>query len=728
METLRGTIENIIFRNEDNGYTVLSARPIAESAIDLRHVTVVTKCATLWEGEDFVAEGDWVDDYRHGRQFRAEAFRCVTPTSKEGLCRYLASGLLRGVGPKMAEKIVATFGEDTLEILDRSPERLHDVRGIGKKKIQQIIDSWIVERGSRETLIFLQGQGITASMSTRIWKRYGVDAIAILRQNPYRLAEDVRGIGFLTADRIALNMGIPRDSAVRAEAGLLHCLKTAAEDHGHLYLKSSELLLAANEALGINVESLAEALNTDIERRVVVQDDDRVYLHENYVDECIVAKRLSLLLQAPFKQQPIDASRAVAWAEKKMGLTLAGAQWQALAVAVSKKVAIITGGPGVGKTTIIRALREIFGVRALVTFLAAPTGRAAKRMSESTGFPATTLHRLLKYQPQTNNFFYHREKPIEGDVFIIDESSMLDLSLMRKFIEALPLHARLIFVGDTDQLPSVGAGNVLGDMIASSRIPCVRLTTIFRQDARGYIVRNAHHVNAGQGFELPPEGHDGDFYFMPVEQPHALQQKLLKLVLDRIPAKFHLDPLRDVQILTPMRRGDLGTDALNQLIQRTVNPKGNTLWRGENAFRVNDRVMQIANNYDKDVFNGDIGFIVNVDTETRELVVDYDKTLVKYKHEELDELVLAYATSIHKSQGSEYPAVVILLHTQHFKLLRKNLLYTAITRGKRLVIVMGSPKAINIALRSSEDIHRQTMLAQRIGQALDDPSIKEPSP
>ncbi len=720
LELLQGTVENIVFRNDETGYTILSVQPIAEGTLDVRRVTVVTKCATVWEGEEFTAHGKWVDDPRHGRQFRAEEFICVTPTSVEGLCRYLSSGLLKGIGKKMAAKIVKAFGNDTLEVLDKTPERLREVPGIGKGKAKQIIDSWIVERGSRDTLIFLQGQGISASMSTRIWKRYGADAIAIVRQNPYRLAEDVRGIGFLTADRIALHMGLPKDSLVRAEAGLLHCLKSAAEDQGHLYLKSSELLLAANETLDIPVERLAEALNADAERKVVVLDDDRVYLHEHYVDECIVAKRLALLQKAPFKQTPIDSQRAVAWAEQQMKITLAGAQWQALAMAVSKKVAIITGGPGVGKTTIIRALREIFGRRGFSVFLAAPTGRAAKRMSESTGFTATTLHRLLKFQPQTGHFLYGRDNLIDGDVFIVDESSMIDLSLMRKFIEALPLHARLIFVGDTDQLPSVGAGNVLGDMIDSGKIPFVRLTTIFRQDATGYIVRNAHHVNAGEGFELPPEGRDGDFYFMPLEQPKTIQQKLLKLMMERIPAKFHFDPLHDVQVLTPMRRGDLGTDALNHLVQATINPQGPALWRGEHAFRLKDRVMQITNNYDKDVFNGDIGFIVNVDVQARELIVDYDKRLVRYKQDELDEIVLAYATSIHKSQGSEYPAVIVLLHTQHFKLLRKNLLYTAITRGKRLVIVVGSPRALSIALRSAEDIRRQTMLAQRIAAAMNE--------
>ena len=397
-----------------------------------------------------------------------------------------------------------------------------------------------------------------------------------------------------------------------------------------------------------------------------------------------------------------------------MGLTLASAQWQALHMAVSEKVCVVTGGPGVGKTTIIRALCEIFSARRLRLFLAAPTGRAAKRMNESTGFQATTLHRLLKYQPQTGGFLYGLDNRLAGDVFIVDECSMLDAALTRKFVEALPDTAILILVGDADQLPSVGAGNVLGDLIASGVIPCARLTTIFRQDASGYIVRNAHRVNEGEPFELPPPGHDSDFYFMEAMDPAKIQDIMLRMVTRRIPARFALDPAHDIQVLTPMRRAELGTDRLNELLQHALNPSGPALQRGSVAFRVRDRVMQIANDYDKDVFNGDIGFVAAVDPESRALTVDFDGHVVDYKQDELDELTLAYACSIHKSQGSEYPAVVIVLHTQHFKLLRKNLLYTALTRGKRLVVVIGSSKAVWIALHAEADLRRQTTLAQRL--------------
>lgn len=717
LTTLSGSVESVVFRNEETGYTVLSVRPVAESLNDTRRVTVVAKCATVWVGEEVTAEGQWIEDARFGKQFRAETLTCIAPTSAEGIRRFLSGGMIRGIGPVLAEAIVKRFGTDTIHILDTRPDRLREVPKIGAKKCAEIRRSWSEQRQSHEAMIYLQSQGIGTGQAARIWRRYGQDAIAIVKRNPYRLAEDVRGIGFLTADKIALQMGIAKDSELRAEAALLHCLKTAAEDAGHVYLKQSELLLTASETLDIPVERLAEALQIDAQRNLVVLEEDRVYLVEHYADEVTIAARVAKLQKAKVSFRPIEAEKAVAWAEQKMGISLASQQWRALATAVSSKISVITGGPGVGKTTIIRALAEIFTLRKLRLFLAAPTGRAAKRMFESTGFHATTLHRLLKYQPQTGGFTYNTENRIVGDVFILDECSMLDASLMRKFLEALPDSAVLVLVGDIDQLPSVGAGNVLSDFIQSGVIPSVRLNMIFRQDTSGYIVRNAHHVHAGEPFELPAPGRESDFYFMEAMDPTKIQAMLLKMAMQRIPAKFGFDPLREVQVLTPMRRGELGTDRLNEIVQSQMNPVGASLMRGATTFRVNDRVMQIANDYDKEVFNGDIGLITFVDTEDRSLVVNFDGREVEYKHEDLDELVLAYATSIHKSQGSEYPAVIILVHTQHFKLLRRNLLYTAITRGKKLVVVIGSSKAVWIALHAEDDLARQTTLAQRLRTA-----------
>lgn len=718
-QQISGSVTAILFRNEETGYTVLSVLPIAERQDDTRKVTVVGKCATVWVGEEVTAVGKWVEDARFGRQFKAETLTCVAPTSAEGMTRFLASGLIRGIGPKLAEAIVRRFGSDTLFILDHRPDRLREVPGLGKKKCDTIRKSWTEQRQSHETMIFLQSQGIGTGTAARIWRRYGADAIAIVKQNPYRLAEDVRGIGFLTADRIALSMGIEKDSEIRAEAGLLHCLTTAAEEFGHTYLRQSELLLSANDALDIPVERLSEALNADAERGVVTLEEDRVYLAEHFRDECIIAGRITKLLQTPTQFRPIIADKAVSWAEEQMHLKLASAQWRALVSALEHKVSVITGGPGVGKTTIIKALVSVYAARKLRVFLAAPTGRAAKRMAESTGFPATTLHRLLKFQPQNGTFFYGFEQRIPGDVFIFDESSMLDASLTQHIVSALPDDAVVIFVGDTDQLPSVGAGNVLADLIASGVLPCSHLTTIFRQDASGMIVRNAHHVNRGEPFELAESGAESDFYFVETQDPQKMKALLMKFMLQRIPNKFGFDPLYDVQVLTPMRRGDLGTEQLNVLIQQQMNPNGETLWRGNTPFRKNDRVMQIANDYDKEVFNGDIGFVQMVDSEARTMVVNFDERYVEYRSDDLDELTLAYATSIHKSQGSEYQAVIILLHTQHFKLLRKNLLYTAITRGKKLVVVLGSSKALWLALHADAEAMRQTTLANRLKQAVE---------
>lgn len=716
---ITGSVESVLFRNEETGYTVLSVRPVAERQGDTRRITVVGKCATVWQGEELTAEGVWTEDPRFGRQFKAASITCVAPTSKEGIRRFLASGLIRGIGPKLAEAIVNRFGSETIQILDKRPDRLREVTGLGRKKCDEIRKSWSDQRQSHDVMIYLQSQGIGTAMAARIWRRYGVDAIAIVKRNPYRLAEEVRGIGFLTADRIALQMGIVKDSEMRAEAGLLHCLNRAAEEEGHVYLRQSELFLVTNEALDIPVERLAEALNADAERGVVTIEEDRVYLATLFEDEQHIAQRIKLLLRTQPGFRPIQADKAVAWAEERMGISLASAQWRALMMALESKVSVITGGPGVGKTTIIKALASVYSFRKLRVFLAAPTGRAAKRMTESTGFPATTLHRLLKYNPQTGRFLYGADNRFKGDVFILDESSMLDASLTRSFLSALPDTAVLIFVGDTDQLPSVGAGNVLADLIASKVIPCTHLTTIFRQDASGLIVRNAHHVNQGEAFEKPAPGVESDFYFMEAQDPQKIQEMLLKMMTQRIPAKFGFDPLYDVQVLTPMRRAELGTDRLNALIQQQMNPTGETLWRGNTPFRKNDRVMQIANNYDKEVFNGDIGIVAQIDERGRSLTICFDGRYVDYQADELDELTLAYATSIHKSQGSEYPAVIIVLHTQHFKLLRKNLLYTAITRGKKLVVVIGSSKSVWIALHAEADAVRQTTLAERIRRLLE---------
>jgi exodeoxyribonuclease V alpha subunit len=716
LETVTGSVESIVFRNDETGYTVCSVK--TQGGGVRQHdalVTVVGSCAAIWEGEEIHAEGEWVRHPSHGQQFQAKTITCITPTSTEGIRRYLASGMIKGIGPKFAQRIVDHFGERTLEVIDKESGRLREVEGIGERRRKLIKESWTEQRDVREIMIFLQSHGIGTAKASRIYRQYGADAIAIVKRNPYRLCEEVWGIGFKTADAIALSVGIPHDSEVRARAGLIYTLQTES-DEGHCFTPEPDLLLHAQALLDITVEILGDALSKEFEKGTLVKEEDRIYLRDLFRAETRVAASLTRLLDAPQPFAPIDATVAIPWAERKMGLNLAPLQREALRNAVTSKVSIITGGPGVGKTTIIRALTEIFGARKMDIRLAAPTGRAAKRMSEATGREAQTIHRLLKFNPSVGGFEFNIDNPLGGDCFILDETSMIDIRLMDQFLQALPDSATLILVGDTDQLPSVGPGNVLRDLIASGQVPCCRLDTIFRQDTSGLIVRNAHHVNHGEPFETHTG--DSDFYFVETGDPEKIIARTVELMTNRIPVKFKLDPLADVQVLTPMRRNLLGTENLNSVIQTALNPSGPSLVRGCTHFRVNDRVMQLRNNYDKEVFNGDIGFIKQVDTEDRALIVLFDGRPVRYVQSELDELVLAYACSIHKSQGSEYPAVIVLLHTQHFKLLQRNLLYTAITRGKRLVMVVGSSRAVNIAIKANQVRERRTSLRERLRSAI----------
>ncbi len=712
-ETVSGTVESIVYRNDETGYTVCTVKTRAASRGNPEEfVTLVGNCAAMWEGEELHAEGQWIRHPSHGQQFQAKAITCITPTSTEGIRRYLSSGMIKGIGPKFAQRIVDTFGEQTLQIIDKESGRLREVEGIGEGRRKLIKESWTEQSGVREIMIFLQSHGIGTAKASRIFRQYGTDAIAIVKRNPYRLCEDVWGIGFKTADGIALSVGIPHDSEVRARAGLIYTLQTEADDGGHCFTVDADLLLHAQELLDISVEILADALAKEFEKGTLVKEENRIYLRDLFRAEARAADKLRRLLDTPRTFVPIDAPKALAWAEGKMGLRLAPLQREALDNAIRSKVSIITGGPGVGKTTIIRALTEIFGARKLDIRLAAPTGRAAKRMADATGHEAQTIHRLLKFNPSLGGFEFNLENPMSGDCFILDETSMIDIRLMDQFLQALPASVTLILVGDTDQLPSVGPGNVLRDLIGSGAIPCCRLDTIFRQDTSGLIVRNAHHVNHGEALETR-EG-ESDFYFVETGDPEKIIARTVELMTQRIPHKFKLDPLTDVQVLTPMRKNLLGTENLNEVIQAALNPAGPSLVRGCTHYRRNDRVMQLRNNYDKEVFNGDIGFIKEVDEEDRALVVLFDGRPVRYAQSELDELVLAYACSIHKSQGSEYPAVIVLMHTQHYKLLQRNLLYTAITRGKRLVLVVGSSRAVHIAIKANQVRERRTTLKERL--------------
>ncbi len=714
-EVLTGTVDSVVYHNDESGYTVCRVSQHGSGKrLDLQ-VTLVGRCVAIWAGEEIRATGEWAHHEQHGRQFKAEEITCITPTSLEGIRRFLASGMIKGIGKVTAEKIVRHFGEETLTVLDQHSARLEEIEGIGEAKRRQIRESWVEQFSVRNIMIFLQSHGIGTGQASRIYRQYGSDAIAVVKRNPYKLCEDVWGIGFKTADKIALDVGIEKESEIRARAGLRYVLQCQEEEGGHCFTPESELLLFAEQLLEITVEKLALALNREVDEGFLIRDDGRVYQRDVYFAEKQIGEVIRRLSQTPRSFPAIPAEKALGWAESKMGLTLAPAQHDALASALASKVSIITGGPGVGKTTIVRALTEIFGARRLLVRLAAPTGRAAKRMNESTGREATTLHRLLKFQPDKRMFLYNRNHRLEGDCFILDETSMIDVRLMEQFIQALPDSATLVLVGDTDQLPSVGPGNVLRDLIDSKVVPCVRLTTIFRQDKTGLIVRNAHRVNRGERFETA-EG-DSDFYYINTEDPPKIIARVLELIQKRIPAKFGLDPLRDVQVLTPMRRGLLGAENLNDVIQTALNPGGPSLIRGATHYRKGDRVMQIRNNAEKDVYNGDIGMISAVDEVDRSLVVFYEGRPVAYKQEELDELSLAYACTIHKSQGSEYPAVLVVLHIQHYKLLQRNLLYTAMTRGKKLVMVVGNERAVWTALHNNTIRERRTTLRDRVVEA-----------
>ncbi len=718
LETVDGTVRSVVFRNDETGFTILHVVPVSDGRFHLaeREITVLGTCAAAWEGEDLHATGEWVNDPVRGRQFKAKTVECIPPKSAEGIRRYLASGLIHGIGPVLANRIVDKFGADTIDVLDHHSGRLREIDKVGPKKIASIVKGWREGKGTREVMIFTQTYGISAAKAAKIYRKYGPDSVAIIKKDPYRLCRDIWGIGFATADRIAIAVGLPKDSPLRARASIVHTLRTEADESGHCWTSEPDLLLHAQELVGISVEILAAALKDEINDGRVVKEEERLYLRDLWAAERKVAAKLKDLLTAKSSFAPIDSDKAIAWWEQKTGFTLAPAQLRAVRTSIGSKVSIVTGGPGVGKTTIIRALVEIFAARTgahkINVLLAAPTGRAAKRMTESTGAPAQTLHRLLKYNPQTNEFTYNEEKPLPGDVFIFDETSMVDIRLMADLVAALPRTATLILVGDTDQLPSVGPGNVLHDLIRSQSIPTSQLTEIFRQDNSGLIVRNAHHVNAGEPFETRAGA--SDFYFIAQDDPAKALEYALDFMVTRIPRHFHMEPLQDVQVLTPMRRNLLGAENLNAAIQQRLNGSGAGIPRGGMMFRAGDRVMQLRNNYDKDVYNGDIGFVKTVEPQDRSLVVLFDGRPVEYRSGDLDELTLAYATTIHKSQGSEYPAVIVLMHRQHYMMLQRNLLYTAITRGRKLVLVIGAPWAVKQAIETNTVRERRTSLAEKL--------------
>ncbi len=718
---LSGQIERITYTNEENGYTIARVKVYGQRDL----VTVVGYLMSPTPGEILSMRGEWVNHPKFGEQFKVVEYKTKVPATVFGIQKYLGSGLIKGLGPVIAGRIVKKFGKKTLDVIENEIEKLALVEGIGKKRIGMIQKAWDEQKEIREVMMFLQSHGVSSGYATKIFKQYGNRSIAVVTDNPYRLAMDIFGIGFVIADSIAEKLGFPKDSPLRVEAGILYVLHQLS-DEGHVFYPYEHLVKKSQEILGVERDVVVHALGSlAIDKRIVLEDlnesmeefkenNKGVYLAKFHLCETSISTRLKTLLAAPKSIRPVNVESALEWVQGQLDISLAENQAKAIRCAVENKIMVITGGPGTGKTTIINAVLKIFSRLSIKTLLAAPTGRAAKRMSETTGHDAKTIHRLLEYSFTKGGFQKNEEKPLNCDLLIIDEASMIDTILMYHLIKAIPTFATVILVGDVNQLPSVGAGYVLNDIIASGTVPVVALNEIFRQARESRIIVNAHNINNGIVPTFENDMPDNDFYFIQQEDPEKVLEIILELTKERIPGRFGLDPVDDIQVLTPMHKGTVGAGNLNTQLQKTLNPVQEEITRGNRNFRLNDKVMQISNNYDKEVFNGDIGRITDMRPDDNEMTVTFDGRDVPYEFYELDELVLAYAVSVHKSQGSEYPAVVLPVVTQHYILLQRNLIYTAVTRGRKLVVMVGTRKALAMGVKNDKTQKRFTYLRHRL--------------
>lgn len=714
---VEGIVARVTYESDETGFRVVRLEGTAGDAI-----TVVGKMPKLHEGTRVRVRGVRIEDPKFGPQIRVLGITELAPDTLAGLEKYLASGLLKGVGPKTAERIVKEFGLDTMKVLDEEPWKLRKVQGLGKAKADLIAEGWAEQRSVRDVMVFLQAHGASSALAYRVHKRYGADAIRLVKEDPYRLALEVWGIGFRTADKLAQSLGVAKDDPKRIEAGVFQALSDA-KSTGHTYLGMRELEAHAAPLLDLpevdQADWVAQAVISLVAKGLAVREhENAIYPANLYAAETRLASRLLAL--AHERQKPLgDPARAIERFERERNMELAPEQRAAIRLASERSLVVITGGPGVGKTTLVRAVLSMIHEARLDVRLAAPTGRAAKRMTEATGQAAMTIHRLLEFDPRQGRFERDGNSPLEGHALVIDEASMLDVEMADALLDAVPIGMRVVLVGDVDQLPSVGPGAVLRDLIASGTIPYVRLTHIFRQGKGSLIVQNAHRINAGEMPENPPAGDTSDFFFIERKDPDEARRTIIELVQNRIPNRFGLDSVKDVQVLTPMHRGPAGSLALNADLQAALNPVGPTITRGERSYRAGDKVMQLRNDYDREVFNGDIGFVQSIDQDENSLVVRFDDERdVAYDAPALDELVLAYASSIHKSQGSEYPAVVLPLLTTHWVMLSRNLLYTGVTRGKRLVVVVGDPRALRVAVGRDGSSDRHTGLAERLREGI----------